>query len=316
MNIFERIKFWFLNSRPFSLPMTILPWLCVFIYSLKEGGNILNGIVALIGVLFAHMATNLVDDYIDYKSLNFTEINYKTKFKYLSDGSSNILELRNVIILYCLIAMFAGFYLFLNCGFMVVILSVIGGIIVLSYPHLSSAGFGELAVAVAFGPLLFEGVHYVMTENLSLPVLILSFAIVSFVTILLFVNNLLDFDKDIDNNKTTLAVRLGKDSSIKFFYALGIEGYFWIVIFGIITKNFFVLAAFLTIPLLISLGESLKNYFIDKTLKPAVNWWNFPLENWDMLLKEGTAPFYFNLLTARNLAIWVSLIISLALLIS
>jgi len=147
----KKINFWINNSRPFSLPMTFLPWLCVFLFSLSHGGNLFNGIVALFGIIFAHLATNLVDDYVDYKLLN-GEPGYKTKFKYLTDGTASLLELRNVIIIYLLFASMAGLYLLYKCGINVALLATIGGCIVLSYPRLSSKGFGELAVATAFGP--------------------------------------------------------------------------------------------------------------------------------------------------------------------
>ena len=56
-------------SRIFSLPMTIFSWLVIFIYSLLNSGNALYGIIALVGLCFAHLGTNLIDDYFDYKSL-------------------------------------------------------------------------------------------------------------------------------------------------------------------------------------------------------------------------------------------------------
>ena len=56
-------------SRVFSLPMTVMSWLVIFTYSAMYSGNILNGILALIGVCFAHLVTNILDDYFDYKNL-------------------------------------------------------------------------------------------------------------------------------------------------------------------------------------------------------------------------------------------------------
>ena len=76
-------------SRVFSLPMTIFSWLIIFTFSAINSGNILCGVIALIGICFVHLGTNLVDDYFDYKSLmkrvNFDKTEYlkcsqKTKF--------------------------------------------------------------------------------------------------------------------------------------------------------------------------------------------------------------------------------------------
>ena len=54
-------------SRIFSLPMSILSWLVVFTYSIIDSGNVFYGLLALIGISFAHLGTNLLDDYFDYK---------------------------------------------------------------------------------------------------------------------------------------------------------------------------------------------------------------------------------------------------------
>ena len=40
-----------------------------FVYSLKLNGNAILGIIALFGVILVHLATNLIDDYFDYKIL-------------------------------------------------------------------------------------------------------------------------------------------------------------------------------------------------------------------------------------------------------
>ncbi|UKI40884.1 MAG: hypothetical protein L6V95_12345 [Candidatus Melainabacteria bacterium] len=64
----ERFLFWFKASRGYSLPMSVISWLIIFVYALKfSNGNIIYGILALIGIAFAHLGTNLFDDYIDFK---------------------------------------------------------------------------------------------------------------------------------------------------------------------------------------------------------------------------------------------------------
>ncbi len=47
-NIFNTIGFWMNNARAYSLPMTILSWLTVFIYGIKAGGNIPAGLIGLL----------------------------------------------------------------------------------------------------------------------------------------------------------------------------------------------------------------------------------------------------------------------------
>ena len=67
-------------SRIFSLPMTILSWLIVFTYSAIDSGNILYGLLSFLGIGLVHLATNLIDDFFDYKYLikmvNFNKEEY------------------------------------------------------------------------------------------------------------------------------------------------------------------------------------------------------------------------------------------------
>ena len=63
----KNVIFWLNCARVYSLPITVLNWLVIFVFSLKSGGNALLGVVALFGIGLVHMATNLLDDYFDYK---------------------------------------------------------------------------------------------------------------------------------------------------------------------------------------------------------------------------------------------------------
>ena len=65
----KTIKFWLDCSRWYALPMSVFSWFVIFMYGLEEDGNFLYGILALIGICFAHLATNLFDDYNDYQKL-------------------------------------------------------------------------------------------------------------------------------------------------------------------------------------------------------------------------------------------------------
>ena len=287
-----RIFFWLKNCRLFSLPMTILSWLVVFVYALSFNGDILNGIVALLGISCAHLATNLFDDYVDYKSLS--ENSQKCKCLYIKNGEATISDVFRVVIVYLLIAFLTGVFLFFRCGFPVVLLALIGGIITLIYAKLSQKGFSEIAVGVAFGPLLFEGVYFVMTGDFSLNVLVLSLAVVMFTIGLMYVHTVLDFEGDLCSHKKTLVCRLGdKSKAINGVFVVYGLGYLFTVISAIILKNYCLLLSFALLPLVFDLHNSLKSYTCGDEVK----------------------EFYFRLLKARNLMVFYSLILLLCLLI-
>lgn len=317
----KRITFWLKNSRLFSLPMTIMSWLIIFLYSLKYDGNIINGILALIGISFAHLATNLFDDYIDYKKLAFNEkfINNSTKSKctYLKSGQATSKELLGVVIVYCSIAFLIGVYLTLSCGYGVAVLAIIGGLITLTYAKLSSNGFSEIAVGTAFGPLLFEGVYYVMCYKFSFTVLLLSLSVVSFTVGLVYMNNLLDYDEDKETGKKSLCIRLGsKSNAAKGILAIHTLGYLMCILFALHTKHIAYFLPIITFPLALNVYRSIKQYYFEKEKPIEIKWWYFPINNIKILQQNGTANFYIRLFLARNTMIWFSAAMILAMFLS
>ena len=169
----------------------------------------------------------------------------------------------------------------------------IGGVITLSYAKLSQVGMSEIAVGIAFGPLLFEGVFFVMTKTFSLEVFILSLAVVMFTIGLLYVHTILDFEGDMVCHKKTLCCRLGdKSLALKGVWVIYSLAYLFTVILAFVLKNYFLFFTFILIPLIVRLYNSLGDYTC------------------------GGAPedFYFRLLQARNLMVYYSILITLFLL--
>lgn len=288
----KTILFWLENSRIFSLPMTLLSWLVIFIFALRHGGNIFNGVVALIGISFAHLATNLFDDYVDYKKL--TENSQKCKCAYIKEGKATLYDVLKIVIIFCILALTTGFILLIRCGWPVFGLALIGGIITLIYAKLSQNGLSELAVGTAFGPLLFEGVYFVMMEKFSLVVFVMSLAVVMFTIGLLYVHTILDFEGDMCAHKKTLVCSIGdKDKAIKGVFIVYGLGYIFTLILVFMLKNYFILLTFVLMPLVFDIYNSLKTYTCGGEIK----------------------EFYFRLLKARNLMVYYSLLITAALIL-
>ena len=281
------IWFWLKNSRIFSLPMAILSWLVIFVYALKNGGNILNGVTALIGISFAQLATNLFDDYMDYK--NLPPNSQQAKCSYIKEGKATLNDVLKVVIFYLSISCLTGLFLLFRCGLPVIGLAVIGGIITLLYSKMSQRGFSELAVGITFGPLLFEGVYFVMTGKFSIDVFIMSLAVVMFTIGLMYTHTVLDFEGDMCSHKKTLVYRLGdKTKAINGVYVVYGLGYLFTLLLTYSMQNYNILATFVLVPLVFNLRNSLKSFECGGEEK----------------------EFYFRLLKARNLMVYYSLILS------
>lgn len=286
-----KIWFWLKNSRLFSLPMTILSWLVIFTYSFS--GNKINGLLALIGIAFAHLATNLFDDYVDYK--NLTDNCQQCKCAYIKEGKATINDVLIVVLIYLVIASLTGIILLFRCGMPVLFLALIGGFIALSYSKLSEKGLSEVAVGTAFGPLFFEGVYFVMKGEFSYPVFVMSIACVMFTIGLMYVHTVLDFEGDLKSGKRTLVTRFkNKNTAINGVFVVYGLGFLFTFILAILLNNYYLLFTFLLLPLVFDLHNSLKSFTCGDDVK----------------------EFYFRLLKARNLMVYNSLIMTAALIIN
>lgn len=305
--LFQKTIFWLKAARLYSAPITLLSWLVIFVFALKQGGNILAGIISLFGISLVHLATNLIDDYIDYKDLQkenrFITAGRDCKCAYIRSGEATTKDLRNVILIFLFIASICGGILFFLSGPAVFWLAIIALFIALSYPHLSSRGLGDIAVTIAYGPLMFEGVFYVMTKNFSLDAFILSMICVMFVNTILYSHMLMDYDGDKNANKTTLCTKFkNKDNALKlilFFYGFS---YILLGFYIYKTGNYLYLLNYITIPLVIDLYNMLKQYNQNPKSLPKVQFWHQPLENWDKVKTTSNAPFYLRFFFARNIS--------------
>ena len=314
-------------SRFFSLPMTILSWLVIFTFSCINSGNVLLGLIAFVGICFAHLGTNLIDDYFDYKFLikmvDFNKAEYlknsqKTKCRYLISGLMTEQQLLMLIAIYFGIALLSGIYLFYKCGIGVLYFALTGGIIGLTYPLISRLYLAEIAVAIAYGPALFGGVYYVMTGMYSKEVFLLSIPTMIMTIILLYIHTIMDYEYDTNEGKKTIAnsfdSQLDSLMVLKYLLITGYSSLFLLCIFDILDWQVFL--AFLTIPLAIDLYKSLQAFANNPNDVPQRKWFHFPMENLNTFIKRGEANFMMRMLQARNLMIYFSLFYTLAIILS
>ena len=314
-------------SRIFSLPMTIMSWLVVFTYSVINSGNGWYGILCLAAICLVHMGTNVLDDYFDYKSLikqvGFDKKEYlkntqKTKCRYLVSGvlkESQILALAGV---YFLIASVIGLFFYIKCGAPVIKFALAGGFIALFYSILSKIRLSEVAVALAYGPILFGGVNYVMTKTISWEVFVLSVPTMIMTVILLYIHTVMDFDFDLKEGHYTIANAFDSqlDSLIvlKIFIILAYVSLFGICIFDI--SDWQVLIPLITIPLSMDLFKSMTDFSLDNKSVPHHKWYHYPMENMERIEKLGAESFMIRMYQSRNLMIYFAIFLAIGLVLA
>lgn len=314
-------------SRVFSLPMTIMSWLVIFVFALTGSGNVWYGLLAFLGICLAHMGTNVIDDYIDYKSLikrvDFDKSEYlknsqKTKCRYLINGVMKESDILILSAVYFVMAALIGLILFIKCGAGVLYFALIGGIIGVLYPFLSRICLSEIAVAATYGPALFGGVYYVMTGTYSKEVFLLCIPTMLITVVLLYIHTIMDFDYDLNEGHFTVANRFDSqlDSLIvlKVLLICAYLAIFLLCIFDILDWQAFL--TYLTIPLAIDLYKSLKDFSCNPDETPERKWYHFPMENLEYFETRGEAPFMMRMFQSRNLMIYFSLFLTIGIILS
>lgn len=314
-------------SRIFSLPMSILSWFAIFVYALIDSGNIWYGVLALIGICFAHLGTNLIDDYFDYKSLikqvDFDKKEYlknsqKTKCRYLINGVMKESEILLLSGWYFLIAILIGTFLFIKCGNGVVYFAFAGAVIALIYPFVSRICMSEIAVGLAYGPFLFGGVYFVMTGTFSKPVLLLSIPSMIMTIVLLYIHTVMDFEYDRNEGKRTIANSFNSSLNslivLKIFLILAYFAPVILCVFDIVDWQVFL--TYLTIPLAVDLYNSMITYTCNPDSLPERKWFHHPMENFEKLVEHGEAGFMMRMYQSRNLMIYFTLFFVIGIILS
>ncbi|MDR5684316.1 MAG: prenyltransferase [Armatimonadota bacterium] len=86
--------------------------------------------------------------------------------------------------------------------------------------RLSYRGLGEIAVGLAYGPLIASGTYLVQRQALDLHVALLSVPLGLLIAAFLWINEFPDFDADLAAGKRTLVVRLGRERAAHVFAAI------------------------------------------------------------------------------------------------
>ena len=308
----------------FSLPMTVMSWLVVFTYGILSSGNILYGILALLGISLAHMGTNILDDYFDYrhliKQVDFDKKEYlrnsqKTKCRYLVAGVITETQIKLLASTYFGLAGIIGLFFYIQCGKPVLYFALAGGIIALLYSFLSRIRLSEIAVGVAYGPALFGGVYYVMTNTIPLDIFILSIPTMFMTIVLLYIHTVMDFDYDIKENHMTIANSFDSQlDSLVVLKVLLILAYLSTVLLCIFDiADWQVFLTVITVILAYDLYKSMLDYATDSDSIPEHKWYHFPMENIPKIRKMNAEAFMIRMYQSRNLMIYFSAILTFGL---
>jgi len=209
----SRARVWLAAARPRTLSAAVVP-VAVGLAAAARGGPLdaAVAIVTLSAALLIQIATNLANDYYDYRSGADTE----DRLGPLRVTQAGLVEpetVRDATFSVLVAAAALGAWLVWVGGWPILAIGVVSLLSALAYTAgpwpLAYKGLGDVFVFVFFGPVAVLGTEWLQRHALSDVALWASVPVGLLATAILVVNNLRDIDTDRVAGKRTLAVRLG-----------------------------------------------------------------------------------------------------------
>jgi 1,4-dihydroxy-2-naphthoate octaprenyltransferase len=245
--------------------------------------DLIRFLLVLFGSCFFHIASNVANDYFDFKSGN--DALNKNAITPFSGGSRMVLDgfvqpklALAVSIAFAVLGSAIGIYLnAVSSGNVVLFIGVTALILIYGYNgfplRLVNKGLGEIAIFIAWGPLVVLGSYYVQTQGISSfwPWIV---AIPSGVltTLVLLINEFADKEADESTGRKTMVILFGSKRSLLIYLFLALSCYA-VVLIGVLFGHWPLLSllVFVTLPLpLISFRLGWQNLGKWKEFFPAV----------------------------------------------
>src|SRR4030042_862095 len=207
-----KLKTLFLETRPqFLLLSIVLAFLGTAIAWHSGDFHLGYAVLAFAGLLLAHVAVNVLNDYFDYRS----GIDLETKRTPFSGGSgvlpAAMLSPGQVLwfgLITFVLTIPVGIYFVIVAGWPLLPLILVGGACILLYtPVLSKLGWPEWAAGAGLGTLPVLGAYFVQTSSYPLAAVIAAVPSGIMVHNLLFLNEFPDVEADIrGGGRTTTTI--------------------------------------------------------------------------------------------------------------
>ena len=217
------LNIWFQGARPKTLGAAIAPVLVGSSIAFYEKSfNLTISLLALLVSVSIQIAVNYANDYSD--GIKGTDDQRVGPVRLVGQKLASPKSVKTAAILFFLIAALAGllitilsqqwWFLLLGLSAFIAAWTYTGGPKPYGY-----AGLGEVFVFIYFGLVAVIGTTYAQTLFFKPYFLLYEISIGLFASAILVANNLRDREKDKQNNKNTLAVKLG-DQKTRNLYVL------------------------------------------------------------------------------------------------
>ncbi len=198
-------------------------------------------ILTLLGACFFHIATNVANDYFDCQSgadaANTSgTVPFSGGSRMLIEGFVSPNEALTVSLLFAAAGSVIGLYLnFVSEGNVILIIGILALLFIYGYNgfpfKLVNKGLGEIAIFLAWGPLIVLGSYYVQAGSFqSYWSLIVSVPSGIMTTLVLLINEFADRDADRSVGRKTWVIQFGFMKSLYIYLFLALACYMIVVI--------------------------------------------------------------------------------------
>ncbi len=210
-------------------------------------------VIAFVGALCAHVATNVLNDYFDFIS----GLDLRTHPTPFSGGSGILPQglmsptkaLAFGIVSLCITAAVGIFFLIVR-GWALLPVGLLGVFLVIAYtPWVTkSPALCLITPGLGFGPIMVMGTHYVLTGRYDGIALLASLLPGLLVSNLLLLNQFPDVEADAAIKRRHCPIVMGRTASAWLYAAIALAAFLWVVVAWAL--GYFPLAALLALLLL------------------------------------------------------------------
>lgn len=237
-------------------------------------------VLTVLGVFCVEVAKNASGEWVDFDS--GTDLAIAAEDRSPFSGGKRVMvdalmtreQTRAVAIIFFLAAIVIGLLITFLREPRVLAVGLLGMLLAWSYHgaplRLSYRGLGEVAVAIAYGPLVVCGTYLVQTGALNAPLLHAAMALGLLVAAFLWINEFPDYHADLGASKNTLVVRLGRETAATGYVTLLGSGYLWLLLCALHYQTYGMLWGLLgAVPAAFSAWRLLNQYQHTAAIVPA-----------------------------------------------
>lgn len=227
-------RIWWQLTRPHTLTAAFAPVFLGTMIALTYGKLHFPLFLAMmIASIFIQMATNMFNEYYDFKRELDNEESIGIGGAIVRNGVKPKTVLNLALALYG-ISILIGVYICMETSWLLAVVGIIAMMIGYFYtggPYpIAYTPFGELVSGFVMGMLLILIAFYIQTGTVTVEAILLSVPSMLLVAGIMMANNIRDIEQDTKGGRKTLAILIGRSNAITVLALFFIISYVWIVL--------------------------------------------------------------------------------------